>query len=982
MSQINEETVSSKRRYWRGFGELANTSQYQSFLHREFQEGATELKGINRRSFLKLLGGTAAFAGLTGCDIRRPSRKIIPYSRQPEHIIPGHPLYYATAMAMGEDVTGVLVESHEGRPTKIEGNPNHPQSLGKANHFHQASLLDLYDPDRLRSPLYGRPSFQEAQKAEFETWLDSLLMDFRAKEGEGLAVLTQQQMSPSFYRLVDRFQKLYPKARIFRYEPVHRDALYQGIKHAAGQWLCTQHHFDKANVVVSFGSDFLGLEPGNLLHTQGFSQRRDPDSGVPLNRLYVIEPRFTITGGKADHRLALSSIQMEQLLWQIALELLNKGEAFFRSFFSTEWINTITSGANLAGELVKKEYLEAIVEDLWLNRGNSILIGGRELSVSAHSVIFLVNAALGNIRNTISVLEYPFSKYSFMEKSNRDSIQELSTLLENKVVSTLFILGGNPVFTAPADLNFSEKMLNTRHVVYLTSEKDETAEGSTWIVPRSHYLEAWGDLKGLDGVESIVQPLIQPLVNGYSDLEFLAKCVGEPSGPQGYDVVRNTYKPRLRGDFDKMWKHALHQGVVEGISLSHVTPKWVKDVSIREIKDQESRFRVSEKNAVEVVIYPSSSLYDGRFANNGWLQELPDPVTKLTWDNAAWISPQLAKRLKVNTQDMIRIKSHEFELETPVVIVPGQASESVALFMGYGRRVVGRIGASSGKEDKKGFNVFALYTGQNGSVLHNVEIVKTGSAYVLATTQEHSSLEARNVYRETTVHEYRVDSHVIKEMDTKGPSARSIWKEKTYEEGYQWGMAIDLSKCTGCNACILACQSENNIPIVGKSQILNGREMHWLRTDRYFEGEAESARMVTQPVPCLQCENAPCEQVCPVAATTHSEEGLNDMAYNRCVGTRYCSNNCPAKVRRFNYFDFHQRNPQAVKKVRKHLFDYIREPDQWTQMQFNPDVTVRMRGVMEKCTYCVQRINESKFRAKNENRQVKDGEIQTACSQT
>ena len=576
------------------------------------------------------------------------------------------------------------------------------------------------------------------------------------------------------------------------------------------------------------------------------------------------------------------------------------------------------------------------------------------------------------------VRDVPFAKDALVQKSSLDSIIELSQALDKGQIETLVILGGNPAYTAPSDLLFSEKIAKAKSSVHLTLYNNQTTQAVTLGLPRQHYLEYWGDAQALDGSQSVVQPLIQPLYDSKQDSELLSELAGQAS--DAHALVQSTWKAS-----DSQWKKWLHEGVISGPSSSKSSVS-VKDSGFGATLQGRLRSIASyDLNAIELSFEPSYALHDGRFANNGWLQELPDPITKLTWDNAALISQKTADKHHIEYGDMLTISAGSVHLDVAALVVPGQAHDSISLAVGYGQTEIGRVGHHTG------FNTYALRTSHFPYALPAVTVKKTGKVYPLATTQEHGAIDGklngsvqgtRHLVREATALDYAKNPEFAQEV-SEHPPLVSSWPEKKYDTGYQWGLSIDLSKCTGCNACVTACQAENNIPIVGKKQVLNGREMHWIRIDRYFEGHIEDARAVMQPMTCLQCELAPCEQVCPVAATTHSEEGLNDMTYNRCVGTRYCSNNCPTKVRRFNFFDYHQRNPQSVAKERHHLFDYMREPDKTVQLQFNPDVTIRMRGMMEKCTYCVQRINQVKITAKNDgDRLVKDGEIKTACQQT
>lgn len=973
MSQVKQgsgDEAPQDNTYWRSVGQLENTQEYRKFLYREFQENASVLEDpITRRTFIKLMGASAALAGLSGCTIRKQEQLIQPYAKAPEEVIPGKANYYATAFSLGEDVVGVLAESFEGRPTKIEGNPSHSQSLGAAKVFQQASVLELYDPDRLQKPqVKGKAvSLQAVQELlSSQEVLDA--------QGEGLAILTETQVSPTFYRALDILRKELPKAKIYRYDPLGRSALIQGIHSVTGEWLNPTYDLEKATVLVGFNSDILGNVPGSVLYTKSFSKRRDPQHPKGMNRLYNFESNVSITGAKADHRIRVKHTQIEPILWALAKALVDRGVISSGSLLS--YADLISSGAKLNQAAVSKE-IEAIVDDLSKNKGASLLTAGASQPAAVHALVFLINAALGNVGQTLLVRDLNFGKDALVQTSSLDAIKELSGSLDRREVKTLVILGGDPVYTAPADLKFAEKIAKAKTSIHLTLFHNQTTQVATVAIPRQHYLESWSDVQAVDGSTSIVQPLIEPLYPSVQDAELISLLSGGKE--TAHTLVKSTWNAS-----ESQWKRWLHDGVISG-PTAHKGSVSVKNVSFGEALQKQVRTASAYKaQDIELTFQPSYAVYDGRFANNGWLQELPDPITKLTWDNAVLLSQKTADALHIKYGDLVTLSTGASTLEAAALIVPGHAHQSLSISLGYGQTKIGRVGA------RTGFNAYTLRTSQNAVVIPSVSIKKTGKTYALATTQEHGAIDGklngsvqgnRHLVREATVAEYTKNPKFAKEA-VEHPPLVSSWPEKKYDKGYQWGLSIDLGKCTGCNACVTACQSENNIPIVGKKEVLNGREMHWIRIDRYFEGHIEDARAVMQPMTCLQCELAPCEQVCPVAATTHSEEGLNDMTYNRCVGTRYCANNCPTKVRRFNFFDFHQRNPQAVEKERKHLFDYMKEPDKTVQLQFNPDVTVRMRGMMEKCTYCVQRINQGKITAKNEERDLRDGDIKTACQQT
>lgn len=935
---------------WRSSGELEGSAEFTSHLHREFQEGASVLEDpISRRTFVKLMGATAAFAGLAGCTFRKPKQSIFPYVKTPEDLTVGKSTYYATSMSVGEDVVGLLVESFEGRPIKVEGNPSHPESLGAAKSWQQASVLELYDPDRVKTPQQkGQAVGREAFEAGIVEWMEST----RTSQGKGLAILTETYTSPTFDRLLTEIKKKMPLVQLYRYSPVNEDLTREAVRQVTGEKGRLAYHFESAAIVASFEADFLGTDNGNILYTKQFMYRRDPDHELGMNRFYAVESRYSLTGGKADHRLRLKPSQVEAALVQLASSLQENGVA----------ISSDLDGIKSRSEKVMSaRFVAALTEDLIKNRGKSLVVVGQGMSVFAQSLGILINKGLGNIGSTLAITALPFQSAVY-EKNGLESISEFAEAIKTGEIESAILIGGNPVYTAPLELKLEKRLASLKNSLHLSLFVNETSNAVQWVVPREHYLESWGDSRSLNGTTAIVQPLIQPLYDSVSDIEMLGYCLNDAR--KGYEFVRETWSATTLSEIT--WKKWLHEGVIS-------SEKSLKSLSVSTANLSALKPAKSSK-AIEISFYPDYSIYDGSFANNGWLQELPNPITKLTWDNVAMLSKKTAESKGVKTGDVVEITSGPNKLEVPVMIVPGHADSAISIALGYGRKVVGRVG------EKAGFNAYSLMAaGVTGYA--TATLTRTGKTYPLASTQEHHSLEGRAVYRTAELDAYKKDPDFAKKQ-VEHPPLLSSWEEKKYETGPQWGMVIDLNKCTGCSACITACQSENNIPIVGKKQVMNSREMHWIRIDRYFEGAEDSPGLIQQPVTCLQCEMAPCEQVCPVAATTHSEEGLNEMTYNRCVGTRYCANNCPVKVRRFNFFDFHQRNPQAVVKDRIHFFDYFKEPDKTVQMQFNPDVTVRMRGIMEKCTYCVQRINEAKFTAKNEDRSIKDGEIKTACQQT
>jgi molybdopterin-containing oxidoreductase family iron-sulfur binding subunit len=912
--------------YWRSLEELAGSKEFQEALHREFPKGASEwLDTVSRRGFLKVMGASLGLAGMTGC-VRLPLEPIVPYVRQPENVVPGRPKYYATAVTLGGYASPVLVESHLGRPTKIEGNDLHPASLGGTDIFTQASILGLYDPDRSQSVV--SLGDQRSWKA-FLSAIRGPLSAQKALQGAGIRILTTTVSSPTLADQLRNFLRVYPQAKWHVYEPVNRDNVLEGAKLAFGQPVETRYDFSKADVIVSLDADFLSAGfPGNTRYIRDFAARRNPDSN--MNRLYVIESTPSSTGAKADHRLPMSASEVHS--------------------FMHRW-----------GYEGTRMYYDWIAQDLNTHGGSSIVIVGDHQPPALHAIAHEHNQASGNVGKTVFYTD----PVDANPVNQTESIKDLVADMQAGRVDLLIILGGNPAYDAPADLNFADAMKNGKVPlrVHYGLYQNETAELCQWHVNAAHELENWGDARAYDGTVSIIQPLIAPLYNGKSALEFVALLNGQADAT-GYDLMRTYWQKQHAGsDFEQFWRKSLHDGWIEGTSLPP------KQVSAKPPEGGEMELIVSSNGSpiVELNIRRDSTIYDGQFSNNGWLQELPKPMSKLTWDNAVLIGPKMAERLQIKTEDVVELELNSKKIQGPVWIQAGHPDNSVTITLGYGRTRAGRVGTA------QGFNAYALRTTANPWIAQGVKITKTGDTYKLASTQGYQSMDTpdgghRPLVRETTLEEYRKEPTFAKEEEPA--PGLTLYQPYPYnEETYAWGMAIDLNSCVGCNNCMLACQSENNIAVVGKEQTVIGRHMHWIRVDAYYQGDRDNPKAFFQPVPCMQCENAPCEVVCPVGATNHTTEGLNDMVYNRCVGTRYCSNNCPYKVRRFNFLLFQDWDTPQYKMMR------------------NPDVSVRSRGVMEKCTYCVQRINERRIDAETasvrEGKDIRVGdELQTACQQS
>ena len=875
--------------------------------------------GLDRRELLRLGGVSLALAGLTACT-RQPAEKIVPYVRQPEEIVPGQPLYFATAMTLSGYATGLLIESNMGRPTKAEGNPLHPASLGATDTFCQAALYDLYDPDRSQTVMYleeirAWPAFLSAMRLAVEK--------ARGAKGRGLRILTETVSSPTLAAQLAALVAELPEARWHQWEPANRDNAWAGASAAFGEPLDAMPLPEKADVILSLDADFLACGPGHLKSVREFSARRRSRDRAQMNRLYAVESTPGVTGACADHRLPMRASDVGTFARAVAA-LLGAG-----------------SSAGSPTPLAR-----AVADDLKSRAGRGLVLAGDEQPPAVHALCHAMNAALGNAGQTVVYVPPAPAR----PESHAESLRQLVADMEAGQVDTLVILGGNPAFTAPADLPFVSALEKVRLRAHLSPFVDETSALCQWHVPQAHFLESWSDARAMDGTASIVQPLITPLYGGKTSHEVVASLTSQPERTP-YETVRDYWKGKLTGDFEAAWRKALHDGVIPGTASA---PKAVKAGSPPAITRSPDH---PIADSLEIVFRADPTIYDGRFANNGWLEELPKPITKLVWDNALLLAPATARRLGVASGDVVRATYRGRSTEAPVWILPGHAPESATFHFGYGRFRAGRFGS------KRGFNAFVLRTSDAPGGGEGLELSKTGRTYTLVTTQQHATMEGRAIVRAADLDEFEKNPKFAREMvEAPGPEESAYRPYPQHE--YAWSMAIDLNACTGCNACVVACQSENNIPTVGKREAARGHALHWIRVDRYFEGDPANPRTYHQPVPCMHCEDAPCELVCPVGATVHSAEGLNDMVYNRCVGTRYCLNNCPYKVRHFNFF---------------HYATQFRAPSM--RMLANPDVTVRWRGVMEKCTYCVQRITQAKVQSEKENRRVRDGDIVTACQQ-
>ena len=933
-------------KYWRTLEELSEQPAFGEMLQREFPRQASEwVDPVSRRSFLKLAGASMALAGLAGCT-KQPLEEILPYVRQPEQLIPGKPIFYSTAMPLPFHALPVVVETHEFRPTKIEGNPLHAASLGATDLFAQASILDLYDPDRSAHLTWmgeSRPwgEFASAMNAEVAAQKDA--------QGAKLRFLTGAVTSPTFAWQMKNVMQQYPQAKWHHWDPVNRDSVRAGSKLALGGYYDPIYKFDAAAVVLSLDADFLSGSwfPGFVRYARDYMRNRKLDKGEQMNRLYVAESSPSTTGGKADHRLVLRPSEVESLARYIASK-----------------VGVSAPGGQLNDE--QRKWADVVAADLTEHKGKCLVVPGEFQSPAVHALAHAINAALGNVGQTVSYID-PVEADAV---EHGQSLRELVADINTKKVETLIIFGGNPVYNAPVDLEFDKALANLKMCVQLSAYKNETTDHVHWHVPETHYLESWSDARSYDGTASIIQPMIAPLFSGRSAHELLAIFTGQ-AGTSSYDLVQTYWKTQHpTADFEGWWRRALHDGLVAGSAA----PAKTVAAKLGALPAPAA----GDSGAIEVSFRPDPTIFDGRFINNAWLQETPKPLSRTTWDNVAFVSPKMAADWKLNQvkdqndhqsdeQRLLEIEIAGKKVKAPYWPQPGHPDNAVTLFLGYGQTRTGRVGTGTG------YNAYGVRAAASPYITSG-KVALTNESMPIAVTQGHFSMDGREPVKAATLEEFIKNRNFAHEDPAEEPQdqpdhVESLYPDYRYSQGnqfyhqYAWGMAIDLNSCVGCQTCAVACQAENNIPIVGKEQVQRGREMQWLRIDAYYEGDVANPTLYFQPVPCMQCENAPCEPVCPVGATVHSTEGLNDMVYNRCVGTRYCSNNCPYKVRRFNFFLFSDFDTPSLKLGR------------------NPDVTVRSRGVMEKCTYCVQRINAARIASEKDERRIKDGEIKTACQQ-
>jgi MoCo/4Fe-4S cofactor protein with predicted Tat translocation signal len=986
------------KQYWRTLGELAETPEFMEVLANEVPQSTRTMHlHMDRRQFLTLAGASLALAGLSGCRYL-PQRTLVPYVHQPEELVQGIPMRYATAVPLHDGYgSGAIVTAREGRPIKIEGNPDHPSSLGATDAWTQAAILPLYDPDRSQIVMQG---------GEFSTWRQffevtrSLIDGQRKGAGAGLRILTQTVTSPTLAAQLQAIKTEFPAAQWVQFEPAGAHAARAAAQASFGQYVGVVYNFAVAKRIVSLDADFLLTMPGSVRYARDYMNSRKVRAGAKadsLNRLYVFESTPSITGGMADHKYPVRASEIESYARAIA-----------------HGLGLETGGTpDLTPEMQKQ--VDAIVKDLQSAPGAALVVPGDFQSPAVHVLAHAINDKLGAVGKTVAYTDP-------IEAAPQDQFAALRTLISDMKdgkVDMLLILGGNPIYNTPPDLDFATALNRVAYSAHLGLYEDETSLACKWHLPESHFLEAWTDLRGHDGTVSLVQPIINPLYDSKSIHELLSGLFDAPSGAtntttpagkldeprDGYAIVRQYWT--TQGYTDELaFNKLLHDGIIPNTAARSRT---VTFNATALTVNAPTRPTAPNGTTLEISIRPDPTIWDGRHANNGWLQELPKPFTKLVWDNAAYMSVATAKSLNIPTSSedidsahasaIVAVTIGDRKIVAPVFLTPGHPDNAVTLFLGYGRSQAGQIGTDIG------YNAYKLVTSAApwGAITGTVE--KTGDGYDLATTQHHHLLEGRDIIRSGSISQFikrpslapedeveeteRPDSNNnIASSATQEDMGRNLNQPNLYpsdqhrypqdpankEESfgaYAWGVSVDIHSCIGCNACMVACQAENNIPVVGKEQVLTGRHMNWIRIDTYYKGDvqdesraAANPEVYFQPMMCQQCEQAPCEPVCPVGATIHSHEGLNQMVYNRCIGTRYCSNNCPYKVRRFNFLNFANNWDAPVKK-----------------MLYNPEVTVRGRGVMEKCTFCVQRINVARQRAKIEGREVRDGEIKMACEQ-
>ncbi len=959
-----------KPKYWRSLEQLEGTPEFEQFLRQEFPEAAEEAPtGMPRRRWMQLMGASLALAtGAAGCrypeeevvGFRYPEEDIAPFSRRPDGRIPGKPEKFATTLSVAGKACPVVATSYDGRPIKIDGNQMHPMVSG-ADTFALATILHLYDPDRSQYPIERDVNGQHSRSwDEFAVWWKEQSKKLEGGNSSKLAILHQTNTSPTVLAQMNAVATKFPQAKWYQYDSVAGNTTL-GTELAFGKKLRPQLKIESADIIVDLSADILGSHITHGVNSSEFAKRRSPEDG-PMSRLYVVESRFSTTGISADHRLAVAASQMPSFVADLEQKLeaaLENGETKEKPAEKLDIVVT------------------AMVNDLISHKGKSLLVGGESLDTETQARIWRINSKLENLGKTVTFIEEPK-----LARDNVGTIEDLTKSMAAGEVDTVVFLGGNPLYDAPSDVDFIAAMDKTNTQVYYGDYETETSKKSSWHLPASHGLEQWGDAIAYDGSFCIAQPLISPIFKTKDPIEFLSLIAGSPIS-ETLEAVKQTVATTFSSSAtEAAWTKVLHDGFIADSAAEEASVSIDDSLELGNVSV--STWRAGLGNAYELIFHAGAGTYDGRYANNGWLQELPDPITKVTWDNVVTMSPKTAEELGVQQAELVEVSANGNTVTLPVFVQPGQAHGTLAVGLGYGRTHAGSVGGNVDDDIAPvGVDVGPLRTKDSMQLATGVSVKGTGKQFKLATTQDHFAIDllgmreigrrVGELVREGTVEEYEHHPDFAKHV-VHHPPLESLWEEQEWMkesyDGHAWGMSIDLTKCTGCNACTIACQSENNVPIVGKEAVSVGREMHWIRVDRYFSGDMEDPKAVSQPVTCQQCETAPCESVCPVAATVHSDEGLNDMVYNRCIGTRYCGNNCPYKVRRFNYLDW---------RASDHRFEAGNQ--ELAKLIFNPEVTVRNRGVMEKCTYCVQRIQNTKIEAKADRRAIGPNEIQVACQE-
>lgn len=969
-------TGTTGRRFWKNLEELSSTPEFDKLMAEEFPRQAGSAFGVgelvdavSRRGFLKVMGASMALAGLAGCT-KQPDEPIYPYIKQPEDLVLGRPMFFATAHPFPTGAIPILVKTDAFRPIKIEGNPEHPMSKGKSDAYSQGTLLELYDPDRSKDVRF------KGHESDFGGFQTALLAFANQNAGQGLYFLSETITSPTLAAQWKQVQAAFPQAKLIQWDPINQDSSRAASKAAFGTYVDAQYKLEEADIIVSLDADFLGgiAHPGFLPMAAAYAERHRYEEGKPMNRLYVIESMPTVTGFKAEHRLALRPSEIPAFAQALA------------SGGSVQLQNPDAAG-----------FLAALSKDLKANNSKVVVIPGEGAPPAVHLAAYQLNQSLGAIGKTVVYTE----SINPLPSEQLADLKSLVGDIHAGKVQFLVMLGVNPVYAAPADMNFLSLINSIPTTAHLGNLVDETGRETTWHLNKAHYLESWSDARTYDGQITIIQPMIAPLYEGRSAHDVFQSLLPNPQ-TSAYDLVLANARTYILGDFEAGWRKALHDGWVAGTTYtaaSHTPGAVAAQVPATPVP----------AGTMEIAFKHDPSIFDGRYANIGWLQELPKQVTNLSWDNAALVSLATQNKLGVAENEAVELELNGRKVIAPVLAVPGHPDDVITVYLGGGRTDVGRVGAAVG------FNAYTLRTSDAPNGAPGVKLTRGKGTYDLCVTKVHSiehrgayaqhdlekkefdtqgtfslpghEAQERGIIRYTTLEEVKKNPKFTEEGTKNetlvnkvgyGPEGErpehdlsffpNDWRydkqdQSTKEIQNKWGMSVDLNSCIGCNACIVSCYAENNIAVVGREQVKVGRNMQWLRIDTYFEGDLHAPKAFFQPMMCQHCENAGCEQVCPVGATVHTPEGLNTMVYNRCVGTRYCSNNCPYKVRRFNFLLYSDYDTESLKFMR------------------NPDVTVRSRGVMEKCSYCVQRIEYAKIDADKENRPIRDGEIVTACQQ-